>query len=247
LNVLTIERPRLALALLQLSAVFDQIYLRMAAIFVFSLSLASGVCACVFLAMESELGSSDKANRWVQASMDLTSLASLDFWLCLAWPLTSLTWWVNILDDDWFYDILTWNLYELQGNHNLHHNGVCTCMYRSESEFWPRSTPFPQRFQDWHRHYHRHNHHIGHFCFWPLLSCVQVCAMERCFYIEVTSYFHSHFCHTVLSSPLYFNPEAQKLLTTSLRVHQVFTLFMIVYIRTDNLALPTSGVIIDKQ
>lgn len=94
--VLTLQRLRLGITLLQLPSVFNQIYLRMAAICVFSLSFASGVSATIFRAMESELDSSEKAQRWIRASRDPTSLASLDFWLCLAWPLTSLTWWVKI-------------------------------------------------------------------------------------------------------------------------------------------------------
>ena len=77
---------------MQLPTVFNHIYLRVAVILAFLLSLSSGASACIFRAFSEFLGSSTKGSRWIEASRYKKRISSVDFWACLAWPLTSLSW-----------------------------------------------------------------------------------------------------------------------------------------------------------
>ncbi len=86
LGILTLIHFRLAVTLLQVDVVSNQIYLRMTSFIVFALSLSSGFSACIFQVSKGKLSSDIKAIMWVQASMDYANLESREFWSVIAFP-----------------------------------------------------------------------------------------------------------------------------------------------------------------
>ena len=86
---------RLSLAFLQIDKVLSNIYLRTFAILACILSSASLAASCVFIANGESLDRIDKSREWELASKNPNTLSAIEFWTCLALPLTSLAWYVR--------------------------------------------------------------------------------------------------------------------------------------------------------
>ena len=92
--VLTVHfLTRLPIALLQLPVVFGNATLRTMVILAFLLATSSLVSASFFVASKEHLlTSAVKRERWIDASICLKLFPSIDFWLCISWPVTSFVW-----------------------------------------------------------------------------------------------------------------------------------------------------------
>ena len=94
---LTIWIVRLPIALLQLPVAFGNTMLRTMAILAFLLAASSLISASFFIASKEHLlTSAAKRERWINASICPKLFPSIDFWLCLSWPVTSFVWWVSL-------------------------------------------------------------------------------------------------------------------------------------------------------
>jgi len=93
-EILTVPIARLPIALLQLPTAFGNTMLRTLVILAFLLATSSLVTASFFIASKELLTSAAKRKRWLDASMCPKLFHSIDFWLCLSWPVTSFVWWV---------------------------------------------------------------------------------------------------------------------------------------------------------
>ena len=74
--------------------IFNQIYSRMIVVAAFLLFGESGTEALILLAHKKHLRSAVKRGAWVDASKYPKTFSSINFWTCLASPLTTLIWWV---------------------------------------------------------------------------------------------------------------------------------------------------------
>lgn len=68
--------------------------LRTLVILAFLLAISSLVSASFFIASKERLTSAGKREKWIDASICPKFFPSIDFWLCLSWPVTSFVWWV---------------------------------------------------------------------------------------------------------------------------------------------------------
>jgi len=91
-----IFRARLSVAFLQIDNILDNIYSRTFAILAVVLSSASLAASCIFIANTASLDCVTKFRQWEIASQNLNILSSVDFWACLALPLTSFAWYVLV-------------------------------------------------------------------------------------------------------------------------------------------------------
>ena len=85
---------RTTVALVLHPYIFDRIYLRLIVIIAFLLSAASGTSASILLAHKERLESPIKKEAWVYASKYPKTFSSINFWVGMSYPLTTLTWWV---------------------------------------------------------------------------------------------------------------------------------------------------------
>ena len=74
--------------------IFNQIYSRMIIVAAFLLFGESGTEALILLAHKKRLRSVVKREAWLHASKYPTTFSAINFWTCLASPLTTLIWWV---------------------------------------------------------------------------------------------------------------------------------------------------------
>jgi len=74
--------------------IFNQIYSRMIVIAACLLFGESGTEALILLAHKKRLRSVVKKEAWVDASKYPKTFSSINFWTCLASPLTTVIWWV---------------------------------------------------------------------------------------------------------------------------------------------------------
>ena len=74
--------------------IFNQIYSRMIVVGAFLLFGESVTEALISLAHKKRLRSAVKREAWVDASKYPKTFSSINFWICLASPLTTLIWWV---------------------------------------------------------------------------------------------------------------------------------------------------------
>ena len=86
------SEPRLSVAFLQIDNNLNNVYPRTFSILAFVLSSASLAASCIFIANGECLDSIEKFRQWEIASHNQHALSSVDFWACLALPLTSLAW-----------------------------------------------------------------------------------------------------------------------------------------------------------
>ncbi len=94
-NYVIINVPcRTTVALFLHPYIFDRIYLKLIVTVAFLLSAASGASASILLAHKERLRSAKKREAWVDASKYPKKFSSINFWTCLASPLTTLIWWV---------------------------------------------------------------------------------------------------------------------------------------------------------
>ena len=91
-----IFRVRLSVAFLQIDDILNNIYPRTFAILAFILSSGSLAAGCIFVVNREGLECVEKFRKWETASQNPKKLASVDFWACLALPLTSLAWYVLV-------------------------------------------------------------------------------------------------------------------------------------------------------
>jgi len=107
--VLTIySELRLSVAFLQIDIILNNIYHRTFSILAFIFSSASLAASCIFIANEASLDSVEKFKQWEIASQDQHTPSSVDLWVCLTLPLTSLAWYVLMF----FYVHLLLNNYQ---------------------------------------------------------------------------------------------------------------------------------------
>ena len=74
--------------------IFNRIHLKLIVTVAFLLFAESGTSASILLAHKKRLRSADKREAWVDASKYPRTFSSINFWVCLASPLTTFTWWV---------------------------------------------------------------------------------------------------------------------------------------------------------
>ena len=74
--------------------IFNRIYFRIIVVAAFLLFGESGTEALILLAHKKRLRSAIKREAWVDASKYPKTFSSINFWTCLASPLTTLIWWV---------------------------------------------------------------------------------------------------------------------------------------------------------
>ncbi len=85
---------RTTLALFLHPYIFNRIYVKMIVTGAFLLAGESITEASILLAHKKRLRSTDIREAWVDASNDPKTFSSINFWTCLASPLTTLAWWV---------------------------------------------------------------------------------------------------------------------------------------------------------
>jgi len=83
---------RTSVALLQIDDVLDNIYPRTFATLTFILSGASLAACYILIANVANLDCDDKFDQWQSASLQSDTLASVNFWACLALPITTMGW-----------------------------------------------------------------------------------------------------------------------------------------------------------
>ena len=84
---------RAALALFSHPNISNRIYVKMIVTGAFLLAGESITEASILLAHKKRLRSADIREAWVDASKYPKTFSSINFWVCLASPLTTLAWW----------------------------------------------------------------------------------------------------------------------------------------------------------
>ena len=87
---------RLSVTFLQIDQIVNNIYIRTFAILACVLSSASLAASCIFVVNGENLDCVEKFRRWEIASQSPNAMPSVDFWTCLASPLTSLAWYAPV-------------------------------------------------------------------------------------------------------------------------------------------------------
>ena len=111
--------------------IFNQIYSRIIVVAAFLLFGESGTEALILLAHKKRLRSAVKREAWVDASKYPKTFSSINFWTCLASPLTTLIWWViHYSLSNW----ASWNwAFDMQGSGSVSRGSALTCLANSRS------------------------------------------------------------------------------------------------------------------